>query len=621
MSDNLLEGADPPRFLPWGLFPITPTPENSDGVELRDIRTARLQRRSLRGGGVENCPEVFDRETLPNWQEVYARYGGGHYRVTGMGGANVFRAHYPCGPNAGTKEWMRFEGPSKPFVEGVAARDDELTMLRAELARERAEFARERARHNEERRAARPEAPAAAAGIGFGEMFQLMQKQSELFEQRAQRQAERAQKQAELAEQRAEREQTLLLALLQAERTAPQTPPQNPFELLKGTLDLLKTMQPAQPAAPRDPIDSATKLIGLAREIQGLNPGGGDSFMKDILAPVLGGGPMIGAPGASSATAPQPQAQAPKRPPRETVRVKLPGVGPVEFVVPEGFDTASFLASLSSTVASFQAPPASSSAAESAPPAPAPAPAHAPTPPMPSAQPAAPDASSIVAQMQADPAFHRELFEALQRAQSKRSEPEPIPREVVEGVVEARQLDPEPKTNGHPLTALGGEMGTDLMSAATPELILKASSGDLHAVDRMERPGFVMRAPALTVPLTVQPDVIPAHVSRRNADDLGLTGDELVSEDCARHVARSQVRGSRRRARQVTAWRPARCDPAPFLRLAARHGGSCRGRRARGGRPLMSTLAATRTRVSGAGAEDQHDRGSRDSHGRAQQHR
>jgi hypothetical protein len=87
---------------------------------------------------------------------------------------------------------------------------------------------------------------------------------------------------------------------------------------------------------------------------------------------------------------------------------------------------------------------------------------------------------------------------------------------------------------GGPLEILAGRYS----DGPNLELILKAHSGDYCAVDRIGRASFVLRAPALTLALTVQPDVI-AGLARKP----GFRGRGLLARFCYA-VPRSRV-GSR----------------------------------------------------------------------------
>jgi hypothetical protein len=102
-----VEGAelDPAGFPHHAMFP-----RDDDGPETRDIVWIQLLR-MLPDGTVQTCPDQFAASDLPNWGEVYRRFGGGKYRAKGRNARMQWQAEAPGGG-----DWLVFDGASRPFA-------------------------------------------------------------------------------------------------------------------------------------------------------------------------------------------------------------------------------------------------------------------------------------------------------------------------------------------------------------------------------------------------------------------------------------------------------------------------------------------------------------------------
>lgn len=99
------EDDEPIGFKPHAMFP-----RDDDGPETRDIVWIQLLR-MLPDGTVQTCPDQFQATDLPNWGEVYRRFGGGKYRAKGRNAKMQWQAEAPGG-----SDWVVFDGASKPFA-------------------------------------------------------------------------------------------------------------------------------------------------------------------------------------------------------------------------------------------------------------------------------------------------------------------------------------------------------------------------------------------------------------------------------------------------------------------------------------------------------------------------
>ncbi|APR87992.1 Proline-rich protein [Minicystis rosea] len=104
-GDEVEEEDEPIAFKPHAMFP-----RDDDGPETRDIVWIQLLR-VMPDGTVQTCPDQFQAADLPNWGEVYRRFGGGKYRAKGRNAKMQWQAESPGG-----NDWIVFDGASRPFA-------------------------------------------------------------------------------------------------------------------------------------------------------------------------------------------------------------------------------------------------------------------------------------------------------------------------------------------------------------------------------------------------------------------------------------------------------------------------------------------------------------------------